>query len=151
MIVKAKLDNAKEIHKLINLYAEKDMMLPRSLNEIYENIRDFWVYLDNSRVIGAVALHVVGWDDLGEIKSLAVEAANHKKGIGRKLVDSCIEEAKKLGIKKVFALSFVPDFFKKLGFKVVDKKEFPHKIWAECCNCPKFPNCEEVALAKNIE
>lgn len=151
MIVKAKLDNAKEIHKLINLYAEKDMMLPRSLNEIYENIRDFWVYLDNNRVIGAVALHVVGWDELGEIKSLAVEAVSHKKGIGRKLVDSCIEEAKKLGIKKVFALSFVPDFFKKLGFKVVDKKEFPHKIWAECCNCPKFPNCEEVALAKNIE
>ncbi len=150
MISKARLEQAKEIHKLINFYAERDFMLPRSLNEIYENIRDYWVWLDNNKVVGAVALHVVGWNDLGEIKSLAVEAENHKKGIGRDLVNSCIEEAKKLGIRKVFALSFVPDFFKKLGFIVVDKKEFPHKIWAECCNCPKFPDCGEVALIKNV-
>lgn len=151
MISKAKLEHAKEIHKLINFYAQRDLMLPRSLNEIYENIRDYWIWLENNKVVGAVALHVVGWDDLGEIKSLAVETENHKKGIGRNLVNSCIEEAKKIGIRKVFALSFVPDFFKKLGFAVVDKKEFPHKIWAECCNCPKFPDCGEAALIKNIE
>jgi len=151
MINKANLQHAKEIHKLINFYAQRDLMLPRSLNEIYENIRDYWIWLENDKVIGTVALHIVGWNDLAEIKSLAVEAENHKKGVGKKLVSSCIEEAKKLGIKKVFALSFVPDFFNKIGFSVVDKKEFPHKIWAECCNCPKFPDCGEVALIKNIE
>ncbi|MBM3249043.1 MAG: N-acetyltransferase [Candidatus Omnitrophica bacterium] len=151
MISKANLQHAKDIHKLINFYAQRDLMLPRSLNEIYENIRDYWIWLENDKVIGTVALHIVGWNDLAEIKSLAVESENHKKGIGKKLVSSCIEEAKKLGIKKVFALSFVPDFFNKIGFSVVDKKEFPHKIWAECCNCPKFPDCGEVALIKNLE
>ncbi|MFH1656115.1 MAG: N-acetyltransferase [Candidatus Omnitrophota bacterium] len=151
MINKAKIENAKDIHKVINFYAEKDFMLPRSLNEIYESIRDYWICVDNSKVIACAAMHIVGWSDLGEIKSLAVDAEYHKRGIGKKLVLSCLDEAKKIGIKKVFVLTFIPDFFKKIGFIEVDKKEFPHKIWAECCNCPKFPDCKEVALVKEIK
>jgi len=150
MISKARLENAKGIQKLVTFYAEKDFMLPRSLNEIYENIRDYWICQENDKIIGCAAMHVVGWNDLGEIKSFAVDAEYHKKGIGKKLIASCIEEAKNLGIKKVFVLTFIPDFFKKLEFVEVDKKEFPHKIWAECCNCPKFPDCKEVALVKQI-
>jgi amino-acid N-acetyltransferase len=150
MINKAKIENAKGIQKLITFYAEKDFMLPRSLNEIYENIRDYWIWQENDKILGCAAMHVVGWNDLGEIKSLAVDAEYHKKGIGKKLITSCLEEAKNLGIKKVFVLTFIPDFFKKLEFVEIDKKEFPHKIWAECCNCPKFPDCKEVALVKTI-
>ena len=150
MIRKAKIENAKDIHKLINFYAERDFMLPRSLNEIYENIRDFWICVDNDKVIGCAAIHVVGWNDLGEIKSLAVGADHHKKGFGKKLISSCIDEARKLGIKKAFVLTFIPDFFKKFGFTEVDKKEFPQKIWVECCNCPKFPDCKEVALVREV-
>jgi len=151
MINKAKIEHAKEIQKVINFYAQKDFMLPRSLNEIYENIRDYWICIENNKVIACAGLHIVGWSDLGEIKSLAVEAANHKRGIGKKLISFCLDEAKKMGIKKVFVLTFIPDFFKKLGFKEVDKKEFPQKIWAECCNCPKFPDCKEVALVKEVK
>jgi amino-acid N-acetyltransferase len=150
MISKARLENAKWIQKLVAFYAEKDFMLPRSLNEIYENIRDYWIWQENDKIVGCAAMHVVGWNDLGEIKSLAVDAEYRKKGIGKKLIASCLEEAKNLGIKKVFVLTFIPDFFKKLEFVEIDKKEFPHKIWAECCNCPKFPDCKEVALVKTI-
>lgn len=151
MAEKAKIEHAKDIHKLVNFYAERGFMLPRSLNEIYENVRDYWVYIDADKLIGTAALHIVGWNDLGEIKSLAVDAEFHKKGIGKKLINACVEEAKKLGLKKIFVLTFVPDFFKKMGFVETDKKEFPHKIWAECCNCPKFPDCKEVALIKEVK
>jgi len=149
MIRKAKISDIKELHKLINFYAERGEMLPRSLNELYENIRDFLVFEEKGEILGCCALHV-SWEDLGEIKSLAVKPAHTGKGIGRKLVEECLEETNELGIKKVFALTFRPDYFERRGFKKIEKNELPHKIWSECINCAKFPNCEEVAMLKEM-
>jgi amino-acid N-acetyltransferase len=149
-IRKAKINDAKQIQTLINFYAVKDLMISRSLNEIYENIRDFWVCEENKKVIGCCGLHVIGWDNLAEIKSLAVEKTKQKKGIGKDLVAICLNEASDLRLKKVFALTYSPGFFKKLSFKKISKTKLPHKIWAECCKCPKFPGCEEEAMIKNI-
>lgn len=151
MIRKAQIKDAPAIHALVNFFAKKDLMMPRSLNEVYENIRDFWVAENADRkMIGCVALHVVGWDDLAEIKSLAVAVHQQKKGIGRLLIQATLQEAQALMVKRVFALSYKPAFFKKFGFKVISKDQLPHKVWAECCNCPKFPNCGEIALIKQI-
>lgn len=150
-IKKAKISDAKQIQTLINFYAAKDLMISRSLNEIYENIRDFWVCEENKKITGCCRLHVIGWENLAEIKSLAVQKSKQKKGIGRNLVETCINEAKDLKLKKVFALTYVPNFFKQLGFKKISKSKLPHKIWAECCNCPKFPDCKEEAVIKNIK
>jgi amino-acid N-acetyltransferase len=151
MIRKAQVKDAKKIQRLINSYASRDLMMPRSLNEIFENIRDFWVEEGSSKnIVGCVALHVVGWDNLAEIKSLAVEKKFHGKGVGGSLIQACLEEAFDLELGRVFALSYKPKFFKKFGFKVVSKSKLPHKVWAECCNCPKFPDCSEIALIKKI-
>jgi len=151
MIRKAKITDAKEIYSLINSWSKKGKVLGRSLNYIYENIRDFWVYEDKKKIIGSCALHTVGWEDLGEVKSLVVlEKFQHHK-IGTKLVDHCIEEAKSLGIRNVFALTFVPKFFKKLGFKQIEMKELPHKIWNDCVDCVYFPDCQEIAVILKLK
>lgn len=147
MIRKAKIKDIKQIQGLINTFAKQDLMLPRSLNELYDNIRDFWVYEENKRLIGCCALHV-SWQDLAEIKSLAVKKEKQKKKIGTQLASACIEEAKSLGATKIFALTYRPEFFKQLGFRKVQHSQLPHKVWAECINCPKFPNCREIALLK---
>ncbi len=124
-------------------------MLPRSLNEIYENLRDFWVAEKSGNIIGCIALHI-SWDDLTEIKSLAVRKDSQGKGIGRQLVSTCLVEAKQLGSKRIFVLTYKPDYFRNFGFRKVKNSSLPHKVWAECINCPKFPNCKEVALVKNL-
>jgi len=149
MIRKARIEDVKQIQALINSFANKDLMLPRSLNELYENIRDFWVYEANNKIVGCCAMHI-SWDDLAEVKSLAVAKASQKKGIGRELVEVCLEEGEKLGARKIFVLTYKPDFFKKFGFKRVKHSSLPHKIWAECINCCKFPDCQEVALLKTL-
>jgi len=147
MIRKAKISDIKQIQAIINGFTKKDLMLARSLNELYENLRDYWVYDENKRIAGCAALHI-SWDDLAEIKSVAVAAGKQGKGIGKELVGACIDEAIKLGAKKVFVLTYKPEFFKKFGFKRVKQSELPHKVWAECINCCKFPNCQEIALLK---
>ena len=147
MIRKARIEDIKEIQKLVNSFAKQDLMLPRSLNELYENIRDFWVIEDRNKIAGCAALHI-SWDDLAEIKSVAVAKNKQKKGLGKELVFSCLNEAKSLGAKKIFVLTYKPEFFKKFGFKRVKTSELPHKIWAECINCCKFPSCQEIALLK---
>ncbi|MDD5568248.1 MAG: N-acetyltransferase [Candidatus Omnitrophica bacterium] len=147
MIRKAKIKDIKKIQELINSFARQDIMLARSLNELYENIRDFWVVEKNGKIIGCAAMHI-SWDDLAEIKSVAVARKNHGKGIGRELVEACLKEAVDLGANKVFVLTYKPGYFKKFGFKRVKNATLPHKIWAECINCCKFPNCQETALLK---
>jgi len=149
MIRKAKVEDIKQIQELIGFFASQDAMLPRSLNELYESIRDFWVYEDEGKLAGCAALHI-SWDNLAEIKSLAVVKKSQGKGVGRDLVLTALAEAKALGAKKVFALTYQPDFFKKLGFKRIKHEGLPHKIWAECINCCKFPNCQEIALIKSL-
>ncbi len=149
MIRKATLEDIKDIQELINCYAKKDEMLPRSLNELYENIRDFFVYEKGGKVLGCVALHVT-WEDLAEIKSLAVFEAKQKQKIGTSLVKAAFEDAEKLKVKSIFALTYVPAFFEKLGFKRVGHSQLPHKIWSECIKCVKFPDCQEIALVKDV-
>ena len=149
MIRKAKIGDIKRIQELINYFAGQDLMLPRSLNILYENLRDFFIYEDKNKIVGCSALHI-SWDDLAEIKSLAVARNYQDKGIGRKLAEACILEAKEIGAGRVFVLTYAPDFFKKLGFRQTAHNKLPHKIWAECINCPKFPDCRETALIKKI-
>ncbi len=149
MIRKAIVPDVPAIHKLINHYAEKDEMLPRSLNAIYENIRDFFVLETDGRMVGCCALHIT-WGDLAEVKSLAVEGSAKGTGAGKELVQSCLDEAREMGMPRVFALTYVPDFFVSLGFSRIDKSELPHKIWSECINCPKFPDCGEEAVSLEL-
>ncbi len=148
-IRKATVSDIKQVHKLINEFAKKETMLPRSLNELYENIRDYFV-CENERILsGVCALHIL-WEDLAEIKSLAVKQKEQKKGIGIELINHCISEAKELGINQVFALTYHPEFFLRIGFKEIDKTSLPHKIWGDCLHCSKFPECDEHAVIINI-
>ena len=142
---RAKVSDAVPMHQMISHFADKGDMLPRALSEIYEDIRDYFVVRERTRVIACAALHVT-WDDLAEIRSLAVYEKEQNQRIGSLLVKACLEEAKELGIPKVFCLVRKPAFFEKHGFQLIDKTELPHKVWAECYRCPKFPNCDEVAL-----
>ena len=148
-IRKAKIDDLKDVHKLVNEFARKGEMIPRALNELYEKMRDFFVVDDNGKISGVCALHIL-WEDLAEIRSLAVRKEYQGKGIGQKLVKECIKEAKTLGIKRVFALTYNTDFFSKLGFKDIDKSDLPQKIWSDCIRCPKFPECDEHALILDL-
>ncbi len=147
---KAKAGDVKVMHALINKFAKKDEMLPRSLTEIYENIRDFFVCAQGEKIKGTAALHVL-WEDLAEIRSIAVLEEYQRSGIGKKLIDQCIKEAGALGIKRVFALTYYPEFFKKMGFEDIDKNDLPQKIWGDCLKCPLFPECEEVAVIKELK
>ena len=149
MIRKAKISDVEHLHALINTFAQQDLMLPRSLNELYDNLRDFWVAEESKKIVGCCALHI-SWQQLVEIKSLAVVKNWQKKGTGTQLVTACLEEAKQLQAKKVFVLTYQPDFFRKFGFRRVRHNDLPHKIWAECINCPKFPDCQEIALLKEL-
>ncbi|MFH1503837.1 MAG: N-acetyltransferase [Candidatus Omnitrophota bacterium] len=147
MIRKAQITDAQECLGLINFWAKKGRVLERSLNYLYENIRDFWVYFEGDKMVGCCALKAVGWQGLGEIKSLAVAEEFKGQGIGSKLVKECLKEAKELGLKEVFALTFASDFFRKLGFEITEKEKLPHKIWSDCINCVYFPNCREEAVS----
>ena len=149
-VEKAKISDVAQMHKLINHFAGKDEMLARSLSEMYENIRDYFVVRQGERMIACAALHVK-WSDLAEIKSLAVAEDNQKQGIGAQLVEVCLNEAKELGIPTVFCLTYKPAFFEKFGFSQRDKMELPRKVWTECYRCPKFPNCEEIALIYQLD
>lgn len=148
-IRRANVSDVKKIQKLVNYYAKREKMLPRSLNELYENIRDFFIYAEGKNIYGCCALHV-DWEDLSEIKSLAVAPSRTGRGIGGRLLEHCMKEAKALRVKKVFALTYIPAFFEPLGFKIVAKKELPHKIWSECIKCMYFPGCKEIAMMKEI-
>jgi len=150
MIEKAKIKDVPQIHKLINYFADKDEMLARSLSEIYENVRDYFVVREGKRVIACAALHI-SWSDLAEIKSVAVAKENQRQGVGAQLVEACLNEAKELGIPIVFCLTYRPAFFEKFGLSQIDKMELPRKVWTECYRCPKFPDCDEVALIRHLE
>lgn len=145
-VEKARISDAQQMHELVNKFADKGEMLPRALSEIYEDIRDYFIIRDSKQnVIACVALHI-NWSDLAEIRTLAVSEAKRKQGLGSLLIKSCLDEAKELGIPTVFCLTYKPIVFEKNGFVQLDKMELPRKIWSECFRCPKFPDCDEVAL-----
>ena len=147
---KARIDDIPQIQKLVNYFATKGEMLPRALSELYENIRDFCVVRLDEKVVGCAALHVF-WSDLAEIRAVAVAEEMQDKGIGAIVVEACVTEARDLGINTVFCLTYKPDFFERFGFRQVDKKELPQKIWGECLRCPKFPDCDEVAMVYPLD
>ncbi|MBI5969561.1 MAG: N-acetyltransferase [Deltaproteobacteria bacterium] len=166
MVRKAVLNDVPDIYGLVESYAKKGVMLHRSSSEIYDGIRDFFVFLSPSPLsspprgeevrpqeellCGACALHICS-EDMGEIRSLAVKEGSTGKGIGTALVNACLDEARALGLKKVFALTYKTNFFIKKGFKEISKDVLPHKIWGECIRCVKFPNCDEHAVIIEIK
>ncbi len=149
VVEKATMADVEQIHAVITYFADRDEMLHRTLNEIYENLRDFWVARQNGEVLGCVALHLL-WVDIAEIKSLAVREDRQLKGVGAALVQACLEEAQRIGLPRVFALTYKPGFFEKQGFQIADVMQFPRKVWNECYRCPKFPSCSEIAVAIDL-
>ncbi len=146
MIRNARIGDVKEIHALLKHFAAQGLLLARSISSLYDQLRDFIVYVDQEdTILGVCALHII-WEDLAEVRSLAVREEAQGKGIGEKLVGCCLEEAEKFGIKRIFALTYQAGFFRKQGFTDIDKKELPHKIWGDCVHCPMFPDCDEEAL-----
>ncbi len=144
-VEKARISDVEQMHRLINYFADKDEMLPRPLSEIYENLRDYFVVRGGGRVVGCAALHVM-WSDLAEVKSVAVGEASQRTGIGTRLVDACLTEAREIGLPTIFCLTYKPAYFEKFGFSQVDKMQLPRKVWTECYHCSKFPDCDEVAM-----
>lgn len=144
-IRKANLKDAEIIHNLVNNYADQGLMLSRPRSMIYEYIRDFFVAEVEGDIVGAGGLHIL-WEDLAEVRALAVKDTMACQGIGRMIVEHCLEEARDLGLPKVFTLTYQPGFFEKLGFTVVSKENMPQKVWRECISCPKFPNCDEICM-----
>lgn len=149
MLRKANIKDVEKIWKLVNSYADKRIMLPRSLSELYENLRDFYVVIEENKLVGCGALHIT-WEDYGEILSLAVEPSITRHGIGSQILTACEEEARNLGLNKLITLTYTPEFFESHGFVRVKKSTLPHKIWSMCIKCPKFPECDETPLVKKI-
>ncbi|HLF76836.1 MAG TPA: N-acetyltransferase [Dehalococcoidia bacterium] len=147
---KAEIGDAQAIHDLVNVYAQRGDMLPRTMGEVYENLRDFFVAREpNGDFLGCVALHIV-WSDLAEVKSLAVPETSQSRGMGSLLVNAAVEEARNIGLNRVFALTYRPAFFERLGFVQADVMTLPRKVWNECYRCPKFPSCNEIALVREL-
>ena len=146
---KAKVSDVSQMADLINSYAAQGEMLPKSLNQIYQSLRDFVVVEESGQIVGCGALHIV-WDDLAEIRSLAVVEERWGNGLGRQMVTCLLEEARQLGLPTVFALTYREEFFTKMGFQVVDKDTLPRKIWVDCIDCLKFPHCDETAVVLHL-
>lgn len=152
MLRKARTSDVRIIQEILNHYASQGKLLPRSLSELYTHLRDTFVWVDEEtgQVVGCCSLHIV-WEELAEVRSLAVREDHRKLGIGRLLVEACLQEAKQLEISRVFVLTYEIDFFEHMGFSQVDKNIFPQKIWADCLHCPKFPECDETALLLELK
>lgn len=151
-IRKAVIGDVRQIHRLLSAYGEKGLLLARPLSEIYDHLRDFWVLPregEDDRIAGVCALSIC-WEDLAEIRSLAIAEGRQRQGLGAALVQSCLREALDLGITRVFALTYVVEFFAALGFKEVEKSVLPHKIWADCFKCAKFPDCDEISMVIDL-
>ncbi|RJQ25826.1 MAG: N-acetyltransferase [Peptococcaceae bacterium] len=147
---KARITDVEQIHALITYYANKGLMLARSQAMLYESLREFTIVEDEGKLIGAGSLHII-WKDLAEIRALAVAPEHAFQGIGFCLVQRFLAEARELAIPMVFALTYQENFFERCGFKAIGKESLPQKVWKECVNCPKFPNCEEKAYVINIQ
>ena len=148
MIRKAVIGDIKPIHKLLGYYGNQGLLLARPLSELYDHLRDFYVACDSEAgdaILGVCALDIC-WDDLGEIRSLAMTKEHQGKGLAVKLVKACLEEARSLGLARIFALTYAPDFFSKMGFREVDKSSLHYKVWSDCLRCPKFPDCDEIGM-----
>ena len=144
---KARFGDVESIYGLVHIYAARGEMLPRSRNTLYENLRDMIVAEDDGTVVGVGALHIM-WDRLAEVRMMAITPEHTRQGIGAEIVQLLLNEGDALGIEKVFTLTYKPEFFRKLGFIRISREELPQKVWKECIDCPKYPNCDEIAMVK---
>lgn len=151
MIRKATVKDVEAIHRILKVHADRGELLPRALSDLYDDLRDFSLFEDGKvgPIIGVCALHVC-WEDLAEIRSLAVLEPHQGRGIGSQLVAAALAEAQALEVRRIFTLTYKPDFFKKHGFEIVDKATLPQKVWTECIKCVKFPDCDEVAMLRML-
>ena len=151
MIRKANLRDVKAIHRLLQEYGKKEELLARPLSQLYDHVRDFSVYVDqdSQQLTGCCALQIC-WEDLAEIRSLAVHPEHRGKNIGTQLAETVLQEAKSFQVKRVFTLTYKPNFFKPLGFTIIERSDLPLKIWGDCIICVKFPDCDEIAMMKEL-
>ncbi|MBQ2114371.1 MAG: N-acetyltransferase [Selenomonadales bacterium] len=147
---KAKFTDVEAIHAIVNGYAEEGQMLARARNVLYETLRDMTVAEEDGKIVGVGALHLT-WDALAEVRTLAVAKEYSRRHIGTRIVERLLQEAKEIGVKTVFTLTYRPDFFGTLGFVETSKESLHHKVWKDCINCPKFPNCDEIAMTLTVE
>ena len=146
----AKLSDADAIYELVTFWADRGDMLHRPIGEIYEAIRDFKVARFDGEIVGTGSLHIMG-SDLAEVRSLAVSESAQGKRVGAGIVSACLDDARAFGLDRVFALTYKPVFFEKLGFRLANVMEFPQKVWNECVRCPFFTNCKEVAVVLDLK
>ena len=142
---KATVKDVPGISEIVKKYAQEGIMLPRPISKVYDNLRDYYIIENDGNVIGCGALHVT-WSDLAEIRALAILKEFNGRGLGRRIVEHLMEEAKSLMVEKVFVLTYQKKFFEKMDFSEISKSELPQKIWSECVNCVHFPDCDEIAM-----
>jgi len=145
----ATLADMDRVHGLITPYADRNDMLHRPLSELYENVRDFYVVKEAADVIACGSVHVV-WNDLAEIKAVAVREEYQSQGWGKRMIAHCMDSARDMGIATVFVLTHKTTYYDQLGFKEIDVTNLPRKVWGECLRCPKFPNCNEIAMVYHL-
>ena len=152
MIRKATIQDIRTVHELLHEYGKKEELLARPLSELYDHVRDFSLFVEDGQntVLGCCALQFC-WEDLAEIRSLAVHPDHLGKKIGTALTRAALVEAREFNIKKVFTLTYKPEFFKPFGFIEIDRSELPLKIWSDCIICVKFPDCDETAMMKEMD
>jgi amino-acid N-acetyltransferase len=149
LIRNAQVTDVPSIRGLINEYAEQGRMLFRSLEDLYQSLRDFLVYEEDGQIVGCCCLHIY-WSDLAEIKSLSISPNYQNRGIGRALVEAAVEQARQLNLPKLFTLTLEPKFFEKMGFQHIPMDALPYKVWSDCLRCPKQDNCDEIALQREV-
>jgi amino-acid N-acetyltransferase len=163
VIQKARIRDVEEILELVNTFAAMNLMLPRGPQYLYENIRDFIIACDSNvpvysdretrevlqLIVACGSLHVL-WEDIAEIRALAIHPDYQHLGLGSKLVEYMKEEAKQLGIRRLYTFTLTEDFFKTVGFRPQDRSELPPKVWGECSRCPKYFNCDEVGMVLDL-
>lgn len=147
----AELTDVAQIHALLKQFSDREVLLPRSEGDLYQNLREFLVIQDqdSERIIACAALQIFT-AQLGEVRSLAVAPRYGGRGLGRRLVHRIEQDARALGLRRLMALTYETDFFHKLGFQTVEMRELPEKVWGVCVNCPKFLRCDEIAVVKTI-
>lgn len=151
MIRKALIHEVPDIRRLLTEFAQQGEILPRTLADLYGHLRDYYVFRqDQGPLLGVAALHIC-WEGLGEIRSLAVVPTHQRKGIGSQLVESCLLEARALGLNQIFCLTLRPDFFQRFGFEIVSREKLLPIVWADCVNCVKFPDCDEIPMVLELE
>ena len=146
---KPTFDDVEAIYQMVYDYAQEGAMLARSRNTLYETLRDMIVAEDDGRVVGVGGLHFI-WDKLAEVRTMAVASDHTRRGVGAEIVRRLVDEGRCHGVARVFTLTYQVDFFGAMGFRKIAKEELPPKVWKDCIDCPKFPNCDEVAMIRDL-